>query len=126
MLRTALGPAIAGYLDNAQIVEVMLNPDLENAVFLQLLHLLGQDLDSLDHVGKERFGLSTKRSNSSRTHLCTRLARPDCCARGGWHTDRRVFGMRSWQSVGGISARLCRPARIDPDGLECLVGSGLL
>lgn len=27
MLRTALGPAIAGYLDDAQIVEVMLNPD---------------------------------------------------------------------------------------------------
>ncbi|WP_114391318.1 P-type conjugative transfer ATPase TrbB [Notoacmeibacter marinus] len=27
MLRTALGPAIAGYLNDAQIVEVMLNPD---------------------------------------------------------------------------------------------------
>jgi len=27
MLRTALGPAIAGYLDDAQVVEVMLNPD---------------------------------------------------------------------------------------------------
>ena len=27
MLRTALGPAIAGYLEDASIVEVMLNPD---------------------------------------------------------------------------------------------------
>lgn len=27
MLRTALGPSIAGYLDDAQVVEVMLNPD---------------------------------------------------------------------------------------------------
>ncbi len=27
MLRTALGPAIAGYLDDPSIVEVMLNPD---------------------------------------------------------------------------------------------------
>ncbi len=27
MLRTALGPAIAGYLDDASVVEVMLNPD---------------------------------------------------------------------------------------------------
>ncbi|MGJ8530843.1 MAG: P-type conjugative transfer ATPase TrbB [Alphaproteobacteria bacterium] len=27
MLRTALGPAIAGYLDDKQVVEVMLNPD---------------------------------------------------------------------------------------------------
>ena len=27
MLRSALGPAIAGYLDDAQVVEVMLNPD---------------------------------------------------------------------------------------------------
>jgi type IV secretion system protein VirB11 len=27
MLRTALGPAIAKYLDDAQVVEVMLNPD---------------------------------------------------------------------------------------------------
>lgn len=27
MLRTALGPAIAGYLDDAQVVEIMLNPD---------------------------------------------------------------------------------------------------
>lgn len=27
MLRTALGPAIAGYLDDAEVVEVMLNPD---------------------------------------------------------------------------------------------------
>jgi type IV secretion system protein VirB11 len=27
MLRTALGPAIAGYLDDDQVVEIMLNPD---------------------------------------------------------------------------------------------------
>src|SRR3984885_7512734 len=27
MLRTALGPAIAGFLEDASIVEVMLNPD---------------------------------------------------------------------------------------------------
>jgi type IV secretion system protein TrbB len=27
MLRTALGPAIAGYLEDAGVVEVMLNPD---------------------------------------------------------------------------------------------------
>ena len=27
MLRTALGPAIAGYLEDPGIVEVMLNPD---------------------------------------------------------------------------------------------------
>jgi len=27
MLRTALGPAIAGYLEDPSIVEVMLNPD---------------------------------------------------------------------------------------------------
>src|SRR5712672_3768484 len=27
MLRTALGPAIAGYLEDASVVEVMLNPD---------------------------------------------------------------------------------------------------
>ena len=27
MLRTALGPAIAGFLEDPEIVEVMLNPD---------------------------------------------------------------------------------------------------
>jgi type IV secretion system protein TrbB len=27
MLRTALGPAIAGFLEDPQVVEVMLNPD---------------------------------------------------------------------------------------------------
>ncbi|HTE83463.1 MAG TPA: P-type conjugative transfer ATPase TrbB, partial [Dehalococcoidia bacterium] len=27
MLRTALGPAIAGYLEDPSVVEVMLNPD---------------------------------------------------------------------------------------------------
>jgi len=27
MLRTALGPAITGFLDDASVVEVMLNPD---------------------------------------------------------------------------------------------------
>ena len=74
MLRTALGPAIAGFLDDAEIVEVMLNPDGRLWVdrLADGLEDTGQRLSPADgerivrlvahHVGAEVHGLAPRLS----------------------------------------------------------------
>ena len=103
MLRTALGPAIAGFLDDAAVVEVMLNPD--GQLWLDRLGIgLQQTGCALSPEDGERIvrlvahHLRHRRPDRP-LRLRLRAIRRRDCAPGG-HGRGAISGSMVWSEVG--------------------------
>ena len=105
MLRTALGPAIAGYLEDPSIVEVMLNPD--GRLWIDRLSGGLEDTAAASRRPTPNASFASSRTMSaSRFMPAARASRPSCRKAG---SGSRAWCRRSWRRRASPSAG--RPSR---------------